>query len=367
MINKESNSAFYNTELLAFFITQAELLVRRRKLVTIIFFIIVLPVFIRLLFSDPVYTAEIIILPPQNTGTNAISRLGGIPAGLLGLDISIGGDLSLIYEDIIRSKTIAREILNTKFETNLNESKIKLIDYFDIEREVDFERFERAKEKYDDMIVIVVNKQSRKATIFVTTLERDLSAKIANLLVNKLNDYLRKISSDKASDTRSFIEERLEITKELLSESEENLKQFRENNKRIENSPDLQLNLGRLMREQKIQEEIFLVLKKEYETAKIEEVKNIPVVRVLDPAEPPAFKSGPQRRRIMLVAILLGGLLAVGVAYYREFWSYASKDDTFMHRLSLMTLTLKSDVSNLKNWIKIKFKRKPDNGNLHSE
>ena len=44
--------------------------------------------------------------------------------------------------------------------------------------------------------------------------------------------------------------------------AEEKLKAFRETNKRIENSPQLQLEQGRIAREVRVQEEVYLTLKK---------------------------------------------------------------------------------------------------------
>jgi hypothetical protein len=47
-------------------------------------------------------------------------------------------------------------------------------------------------------------------------------------------------------------------------------------------------------------------LTKQYELSKVEEAKEIPVVRVLDPANVPERKSSPQR----LTIIMAGGILA---------------------------------------------------------
>jgi uncharacterized protein involved in exopolysaccharide biosynthesis len=62
-----------------------------------------------------------------------------------------------------------------------------------------------------------------------------------------------------------------------------------------------------LYRQTKIQETIFEVLTKQYEIAKVEEVKAIPSVGLLDDAEVPEKKASPPR----LVLIICGGFLAV--------------------------------------------------------
>jgi hypothetical protein len=61
-----------------------------------------------------------------------------------------------------------------------------------------------------------------------------------------------------------------------------------------------------LFRRIKIQEAVFETLTKQYELAKVEEAKELPVVRVLDPANVPERKSRPHRLTIMLAGALLG-------------------------------------------------------------
>ncbi len=60
-----------------------------------------------------------------------------------------------------------------------------------------------------------------------------------------------------------------------------------------------------LYHETKIQEAVYAMLTEEYESAKIEEAKEIPTVKVLDSASWPERKSSPRRTLIVLVGILL--------------------------------------------------------------
>ena len=65
-----------------------------------------------------------------------------------------------------------------------------------------------------------------------------------------------------------------------------------------------------LLREAKIQESLFESLTKRYEMAKVQEAKEIPTVRVLDPANLPERKASPRRTLIVLFGSLfsfLGG------------------------------------------------------------
>jgi capsule polysaccharide export protein KpsE/RkpR len=74
----------------------------------------------------------------------------------------------------------------------------------------------------------------------------------------------------------------------------------------IRQLPLLGVKWAELYRESKIQETVYELLTKQYELAKIQEAKEIPVVKILDPSNVPEKKSGPHR----LVLMGLGTLFA---------------------------------------------------------
>jgi hypothetical protein len=74
-------------------------------------------------------------------------------------------------------------------------------------------------------------------------------------------------------------------------------------------------------RRTKMQETIFETLSAQYEIAKVEEAKEIPSVRVLDPANVPEKRSSPNRRLVVTICTFLSfafGILYVLVGGYWE-------------------------------------------------
>jgi capsule polysaccharide export protein KpsE/RkpR len=69
--------------------------------------------------------------------------------------------------------------------------------------------------------------------------------------------------------------------------------------------PQLAVEWANLYRTVRIHETVFDLLSEEYETARIEEVKSIPTVSVIDSPGLPERKSGPHRTLIVLTAIAL--------------------------------------------------------------
>ncbi len=81
----------------------------------------------------------------------------------------------------------------------------------------------------------------------------------------------------------------------------------------IRKLPLLGVTYADLYRRTKVQEAVFETLTQEYELAKVEEAKEIPTVKVLDPANVPEKKSFPPRLLIIFLGTFLS--LAFGVAW----------------------------------------------------
>jgi len=86
--------------------------------------------------------------------------------------------------------------------------------------------------------------------------------------------------------------------------------------------PALGVTYADLYREVKIREAVFETLTQQYEMAKISEAKEIPTVKVLDPANLPEKKSGPPRLVITVLGVLLSfaccAMFVIGNATWRQ-------------------------------------------------
>ena len=84
-----------------------------------------------------------------------------------------------------------------------------------------------------------------------------------------MDSHQRRYNKAKTSQTRQFIEERIIETEKELMSAEEDLKVFMDRNRRIENSPALQLEQQRFGREVTVLTGVFTTLKQQLETTKI--------------------------------------------------------------------------------------------------
>lgn len=91
--------------------------------------------------------------------------------------------------------------------------------------------------------------------------------------------------------------------------------------------PALGVTYADLYRELKLREAIFETLTQQDEMARIEEAKEIPSVKVMDPADVPEKKSGPARLIIVALGLLFSFGLAAIYIVGNAAWQQVSPDD----------------------------------------
>jgi uncharacterized protein involved in exopolysaccharide biosynthesis len=89
----------------------------------------------------------------------------------------------------------------------------------------------------------------------------------------------------------------------------------------IRNLPLLGVTYADLYRRMQIQEAVYEALTQQLELAKVQEAKEIPSVKVLDPAEIPEQKAYPPRLLIIVVGGLLGFVAACVFIFGTEHWA----------------------------------------------
>jgi uncharacterized protein involved in exopolysaccharide biosynthesis len=91
--------------------------------------------------------------------------------------------------------------------------------------------------------------------------------------------------------------------------------------------PRLAVPYADLYRRVKVQETVFELLTQQYEMARIEEAKDIPVVTVIDPPGVPEKKSFPPRLLAVLLLTLLSCASVAALILIREHWSKIEHSD----------------------------------------
>jgi len=112
----------------------------------------------------------------------------------------------------------------------------------------------------------------------------------------------------------------------------------------IRNLPLLGAKYADYYRRAKIQETVFEMLTEQYELAKVEEVKETPSVKVLDPAQVPERKSFPPRLLIMLLGTFVVFSISVVGVLGAARWQSADPNDPRMILAQEVAATLSAQA-----------------------
>jgi hypothetical protein len=121
----------------------------------------------------------------------------------------------------------------------------------------------------------------------------------------------------------------------------------------IRELPALGVTYSDLARRVCVEEALWEALTRQYETARVQEEREIPTVRVLDAANVPQHKSSPIRRQIVIIGAMLSLLVACIYVLAASFWQGMDELD---ERKKLVTEIVSSTL-NPEKWRRI-FSRK---------
>ncbi|HWP37031.1 MAG TPA: GNVR domain-containing protein [Gemmatimonadales bacterium] len=169
------------------------------------------------------------------------------------------------------------------------------------------------------LVAARVDHQTNIVSLSVEARYPELAAAVANNLVAYLNDFNARTRQSQARQRRMFVEERVAEAQRDLGAAEDELRLFYERNRLWQQSPQLAFEEGRLRRQVDIRKEIYLTLKREYETARIEEVNDAPVITILEEAIPPRERSAPKRAVLVMLAVLASSMVTVLWAFGAEY------------------------------------------------
>lgn len=156
-------------------------------------------------------------------------------------------------------------------------------------------------------------------------------SKVFGSKVYTLNEIQRKLESEYIEYNAMY--KALEVKQQGL---EKLCRAYRES---FETLPRKELEYLRLARDIKVTEEIFIMLSKKKEEARISEAMEIGNIRVIDTSESPVKPIKPKKALNTVISMILGLMIALGLAFTIEFFdtTFKSADDVEKY-LSLAVL-----------------------------
>ncbi len=300
------------------------------------------------------YTATAVILPPEESDllsnmAMAQKALSKFPAFGILQDYFTPAD---VFKAVLNSRTVQEELVRkhdlqrvyklkslekTLKALSLN-TRIKLNPDGTLKVSVDDKDPRRAAalandylEALDRFNVEKRNTTAHRTRVFLQTrlAETDSMLRTSEASLRAYQEEHRTVAPPNASSAdaqaaadimsrKLMLEVRLGVLRGYLSEDTDQVQQVKEElaqlERRLGTIPELQGDLVRLIRDQKVYEQLYLLLTAELEQARIRETMNTPTVQLLDPAVPPERHSRPRKGLLTLAAWLIAFLGAASWA-----------------------------------------------------
>jgi len=269
-------------------------------------------------FFTKYYSSQISLYPAKKDLMQGLGQFQSLAVGL-GMS-SPNNNQDFNIPDVVESRLIANKVLNQEWLSELGVKKT-LIELWDMKKIPWYNFFsnnnldsaiikDRAIKEFHDRIEVLEDRSSGLIRINLTLEDPLISASVANFIGEQVQNYIQKENSAQSTKEKIFILSRLKIVKNELEASELELKGFKERNRGYEDSPDLFMTFSQFFREVEAKKQVYLTLQQQLELARIEEVKQTPILHVLDRAVPPSKKSSPKRIMFMIGFALIGAFFS---------------------------------------------------------
>lgn len=289
------------------------LLENKKSIIFSTFLITILGTSFSFLFTK-YYSAQISLYPAKKESMQGLGQFQSL-ASNFGMKMPENNQ-DFNIPDVVKSRLIANKVLDQLWETK-NGKKISLFNLWKLNKnyssfinESNDSTFirEKAVKIFLEHINVQEDRITGLITIIVTLEDPRIAASIANFIGEQVQRYIQKENSAQSKREKLFINERLNIVKNELETNEMDLKIFKERNRKYQDSPELFMVFSRIFREVEAKKNVYLTLQQQLELARIEEVKQSPILHILDHAIPPSRKSSPRRLFFLFFSLAIGFL-----------------------------------------------------------
>jgi uncharacterized protein involved in exopolysaccharide biosynthesis len=311
--------------------------------------------FVAALFATlrPITYSTVASFVPQ-AGETSASQLMSL-AGQFGISLAPGGSRRSpdFYRTLLTSYALHDVIVRDTFRVaELNDRELSFVDLFEIEAEVPAERLEMGREQVARILDTSSDNSTGIVSLSVSTRWPSVSLAITNALVDGVHAFNQRVRQDEAGAERAFIEMRLKAVRDELRAAEDSLQMFLIANRRFEGAPELVFQHDRLEREVQLRQQVLNSLTQSYEEARIRELRNTPVISMVETPKLPVLHD--PRRRILfgLLGMVLGATVGVALALVSTTMTLNRAGGDDLEQLRGALQDLKADLRSPRRWVR---------------
>jgi len=286
-------------------------LMRERRIVIAFTAIAVVVALVIAVLRERTYSATFSFVPQaaQDATPSSLSTL----AGQFGLSLGAAPGVSQssqLYADLLRTREVLVPIATDSFAASgPGDERKPLAALLHISGSSEALVLEKTLRALRTRVIFstVATRTTGVVSVRVRTRFPNASLEVANRLLQGVNQFNLVTRQSQAAEERRFTEGRLDAARTSLRAAEDALERFLRTNRQLDNSPGLSIERDRLQRDVVLRQQIVTGLAQHYEDARVREVRDTPVITVI---EKPTLPVEPDPRG--RVGILVGGT-AIGL------------------------------------------------------
>lgn len=264
------------------------------------------------------YTATSTFMPhgrrPMGAGTGLAAQLG------LSLGQSEGEQSPQFYADLLRSREILLAVVEARYPSPESPDQGRtLVQIYGTGGPTQEYRRRQTAEQLKSAINTPISARTGVIGLEVTTHDPALSAAVAKKLLDELVRFNSERRQSQAVAERQFTQQRLSQAAAELRRAEDRLQAFLQQNREFGGSQRLGMEQDRLTRDVTMRQSIYTSLAQAFEQAKIEEVRDSPVLTVIEAPLAPLLPDPRGALRKAITFFMLGLFLGVVIAFVREY------------------------------------------------
>jgi uncharacterized protein involved in exopolysaccharide biosynthesis len=284
---------------------------------------------------------------PENTG-----QLGQFASLAAQFGVSLGPvtDASLpldFYRKVIRSRPILFDVARTTYVVHSasgDSTRGTYLDLYHVTGPTENIRLNKAFNRLFKNVTVDLDRPAGTVEIQVVAKWPDLAVQINQRILDLINEFNVSKRNSSAASRRDFALERMKEAKDSLDDIDNTLRVFLERNRRYQQSPELLLEFARLQRVVALKQQVYGTLATAYEQARVDAVKDVPVLTVIESPGLSVSRSGGLGSSAFLGG-LFGLIVAAGTVFLMEYLQFERRNRPELYEeLDRLTLPLRRIV-----------------------
>jgi uncharacterized protein involved in exopolysaccharide biosynthesis len=268
----------------------------------------------------PTYTATTtFVSASQRDVTAALGSFANV-ASQLGVGLPSNPSTSpQFYGDVLRSRQVMEDVVRARISdprARRSGDSVAIADLF-IDSDTPLAmRVTEAVIALTRESTVSVNPRTSIIELRVSSRYPTGAAMVARQFLVELNRFNLETRQSQARERRRFVADRLREAQDSLARAERRQQDFLLTNRgNFRGAPTLDAEYERIQRQIQGYQDLYSNFRREYETARVDEINDTPVITIIDSAAVPLKTSAPRRLVTIVVGAMFGIFFAAAILF----------------------------------------------------